>query len=502
MTTRTGAPRKGPATPTARGLTLDQVWAIAAILLPLLIVTASPMGTVDLTYHLRVGAEIVATRAIPEVDSFTFTAAGRSWFDQQWLSQVLLATTFDVGGWFALALLRSLLAAFALLAILAACRVQGAERRTSAWLTLCAAALLLPTLQLRPQLFGVVCFAVALWLLAGRHQHPMRVWWLVPLVAAWSNLHGTFFLAVGLIGLAWLADVHANHPRRHRLIAVGLTVIAATMLNPFGPQVWRYVWSLSSNEAVRDLVVEWQPTSFDSYSGAGFLLSVVLVAFYLVRSRTRVSWPLLLALTSFIVIGLSSVRGVYWWGMAAPVLIAGTFAGPFVGSYAGPDAELPDRPTEPQPDSLRTVNLALVAVLAGSLLATLGPWTSFRTGLPRPIGRLDQAPAGITSALERTLAPRERVFAAQAWGSWFEFALPAHPVAVDSRIELFPASVWTQYTTVASGREGWHEQLEAWTVRVVAVHAAQQPRLLQRLVADRRWQQVYRDDDGAVFVRR
>jgi hypothetical protein len=494
MTTRTGAPRKGPATPTARGLTLDQVWAIAAILLPLLIVTASPMGTVDLAYHLRVGAEIVATRAIPEVDSFTFTAAGRSWFDQQWLSQVLLATAFDVGGWFALALFRSLLAASALLAILVACRAQGAERRTSAWLTLGAAALLLPTLQLRPQLFGVVCFAVALWLLAGRHQHPMRVWWLVTLVAAWSNLHGTFFLAVGLIGLAWLADVHANHPRRHRLIAVGLTVIAATMLNPFGPQVWRYVWSLSSNQAVRGLVVEWQPTSFDSYSGAGFLLSVLLVAFHLVRWRTRVTWPLLLALTSFILIGLSSVRGVYWWGMAAPVLMAGTFAGTV--------AEPLDRPTEPQPDSLRMVNLAVVAVLVCALLASLSPWLAFRTSLPTPMKRLDQAPAGITAALERTLTPRERVFAAQAWGSWFEFALPAHPVAVDSRIELFPASVWTQYTTVASGREGWHEQLEAWTVRVVAVHAAQQPRLLQRLVVDRRWQQVYRDDDGAVFVRR
>lgn len=489
-TPRTGGPGTGTATSSARGPTLEQVWAIAAITLPLLIVTASRMGTVDLTYHLRAGAEIVATRAIPHADSFTFTAAGRSWFNQQWLSQVLLAAVFDAGGWFALALLRSLLAASALLAMLGACRVQGATLRASAWLTMGASVLLLPTLQLRPQLFGVVCFAVALWLLAGRHQTPTRVWWLVPLVAVWSNLHGTFFLAVGLIGLAWLADVHARHPQRHRLVAIGLVVIAATMLNPFGPQVWPYVWSLSSNPAVRGLVVEWQPTSFDSYSGAAFLISVLLVAFHLVRSRARVTWPLLLALTSFIVIGLSSVRGVYWWGMAAPVLIAATFAGPLA------------EPTAPRPDALRTVNVAVVVVLVGALLATLSPWVPFRTRLPRPMSRLDQAPMGITTALERTLAPRERVFAAQAWGSWFEFALPTHAVAVDSRIELFPASVWTQYAAVSSGRAGWHEQLDAWTIRVVAVHAVQQPLLLQRLDADRRWQQVYRDDDGAVFVRR
>jgi hypothetical protein len=267
-------------------------------------------------------------------------------------------------------------------------------------------------------------------------------------------------------------------------VAVGLAVIAATMCTPFGPGVWRYVWSLSSNQTVRDLVVEWQRTSVDSYSGAAFLLSVVLVALHLIRRRAGVAWPLLLALASFILIGWSSVRGVYWWGMAAPVLLAGTFP----------------TPQARRADPMRVANLALVAVLAGAMLAAFIPWVSPASIVPTD--RLDQAPRGITSALERTLVANERVFAAQAWGSWFEFALPTHPVAVDSRIELFPASVWTQYATVASGREGWHEQLEAWTVRVVAVHATQQPLLLQRLTADRRWHRVYHDADGAVFVRR
>ena len=36
----------------------------------------APMSTVDLTYQLRAGAEIIDTRTIPTVDTWTFTAAG------------------------------------------------------------------------------------------------------------------------------------------------------------------------------------------------------------------------------------------------------------------------------------------------------------------------------------------------------------------------------------------------------------------------------------------
>ena len=65
--------------------------------------------------------------------------------------------------------------------------------------------------------------------------------------------------------------------------------------------------------------------------------------------------------------------------------------------------------------------------------------------------------------------PGDRVFNPQPWGSWFEFALPDLPVAIDSRIELFPASVWDAYEGVIAGVDGWQEQLDAWDVAFVVV---------------------------------
>ena len=55
-------------------VSLRQLWAFLAIALPVLAAVIAPLPSVDLAYHLRAGAEILATRAIPSVDTWTFTA--------------------------------------------------------------------------------------------------------------------------------------------------------------------------------------------------------------------------------------------------------------------------------------------------------------------------------------------------------------------------------------------------------------------------------------------
>ena len=58
------------------------------------------------------------------------------------------------------------------------------------------------------------------------------------------------------------------------------------------------------------------------------------------------------------------------------------------------------------------------------------------------------------------MTPGERLLVPQPWASWFEFATPDLPVAVDSRIELFPNDVWAGYLDGTQGGDGWEEVLE------------------------------------------
>ena len=108
-------------------MTLNRLWAFLAVGLPVLATLIAHLATVDLTYHLRAGGEIFGSGAIPSVDTWTFTASGLPWVDQQWGSQVLLAGVFQIGGWTGLVLLRAALVASSVAAstrsaVAAACR--------------------------------------------------------------------------------------------------------------------------------------------------------------------------------------------------------------------------------------------------------------------------------------------------------------------------------------------------------------------------------------------
>jgi len=53
----------------------------------------------DSHWHVTVGNWILAHGAVPTVDSYSFTFAGRPWIAKEWLSQLVLAFAYNVGGW-------------------------------------------------------------------------------------------------------------------------------------------------------------------------------------------------------------------------------------------------------------------------------------------------------------------------------------------------------------------------------------------------------------------
>ena len=72
---------------------------------------------------------------------------------------------------------------------------------------------------------------------------------------------------------------------------------------------------------------------------------------------------------------------------------------------------------------------------------------------------------------------------------------PTLPVAVDSRIELFPNDVWADYLTVTQGGDGWEDVLAAWApTLVIATDDAFAARL-----AAAGWTELHADEDGTVM---
>jgi hypothetical protein len=237
-------------------------------------------------------------------------------------------------------------------------------------------------------------------------------------------------------------------------------------------------------------ITEWQPTTLRTIPGILFFGSALVVAALIARRGRTTSWPTLAWLAVFFLIGVYAIRGVAWWPLGAVAAIAGVLV-------TGPAAD-PARPEALGSSVMRRLNLVVAGgiVLAG--IALLPVWRPIDPALGAPEGVVGIAPPGITQALRTMTRPGDRLFNQQAWGSWFEFALPDLPVAIDSRIELFPPTVWTTYANIVAGGESWAAQLQAWGATIVVVDADDEA-MTARLAAAG-WRTVYTDADGSIAI--
>src|ERR1041385_1917507 len=69
-----------------------------------------PIPVLDFWWHLKVGEVIAATRSIPRIDQFSFTASGHPFVVQNWLAEVIYYGAYKIGGFPLIVLLTSLLA--------------------------------------------------------------------------------------------------------------------------------------------------------------------------------------------------------------------------------------------------------------------------------------------------------------------------------------------------------------------------------------------------------
>jgi hypothetical protein len=471
-------------------MTFARLWAFLAVALPTLAALIASLSTVDLAYQLRAGAEVLDGRGIPTVDTWTFTAAGATWFDQQWGAQVLLAAVYRAAGWTGLLVLRALFVAVIFGCLLEIGRRRGLGLRRSAWLTLAAFVVAAAALGLRPQIMGMALLAVVLLLVSDRRSHPGRLWAVPLIVLIWANIHGSFFLGPLVLALAWLEDLHDRVDRPNRTLMVAVVAATAACVTPSGPAVWAYAVGLSTNSQVTARISEWQATSLRDIPGIVFFGSVLAVVALLARRERPTPWPTLAWLAVFFLVGAYAVRGVAWWPLGAVVAIAGLLV-----TDGSPDE---NGPTRAGTLLTRRLNLAIAAALAIVGVVLIPWWRPVDPVLGAPRGVLVDAPAGMTAALRTLARPGDRLFNPQPLGSWFEFAVPDLPVAIDSRIELFPVAVWERYERIVAGGDNWSELLADWNVTLVATVPAEAA-LTARLTAAG-WRTAYSDIDGTILM--
>jgi hypothetical protein len=145
---------------------------------------------------------------------------------------------------------------------------------------------------------------------------------------------------------------------------------------------------------------------------------------------------------------------------------------------------------------INLVAVTTVIALVGAL-ALRDRGIDHSTGTSAGIWQVSQ---GQVDAVRTALEPGARLLVAQPSASWFEFALPSMPVFIDSRIEIFPPGVWSDYMAVVRGDAGWRGILDDRQIDAVVTDLYTEG-LRDRMDEEPGWRRLYADAAGVVFVR-
>jgi hypothetical protein len=303
------------------------VAVLAALAAVLLIQLPGAFG-VDSWLALTAGREVWQS-GIPHHDTLTLLSHGSAWVDQQWLSQLATYATYRVGGLGLVGVVNVTLIMSGVAGAALAARRLGVGARTLILLLPGCAWLVLPSGEVRTQAFAFPLFVATFYVLASDSRKPSsRVYWSLPLLAVWGNLHGSVSLGAGLVCLRGLTLLW----ERRRALAHGvgawwrpMALVAGgplcLLLTPYGGSIISYYSATLFNTALKHAVTEWQPiTSAPFIAGPFFVLAGVALWSFGRYARRTTLWER----AGLIVLGIGAidaVRNVSFFALAAVIVV-------------------------------------------------------------------------------------------------------------------------------------------------------------------------------------
>lgn len=216
----------------------------------------------DALWLSALGDAVRLQGSVPQGVPFA-TASTQHWVNTTVLGQLLFSLFFEMGS--VGILLAQLVAAVTALGVLAHSALTRGARPTStaAVIALVAVGAASPLLIARAQMLSLIPYAILLAVLRRQHAKPTPgIWWAVPLIAIWGNLHGAVLVGVAILGCYLVASRFRISPATS--VAVGMASLVATCLNPGLLDAIHYYTGVFGGQATSDDAGMWSRLSLTS----------------------------------------------------------------------------------------------------------------------------------------------------------------------------------------------------------------------------------------------
>ena len=360
----------------------------------------------------------IVQHGLPSHDSLAVMTHGHRWTDEQWLAQLALYGLWRLGGVKLALFVHVLLVTSALAGAALFARTRGATARSVTWIAIPVLIAYYPVASvMRPQSFAFPLFTAVLWLVLADARHPSRrVFWTLPLLVLWTNLHGSVVLGAMLVSLNGLVGMVQKRRPSGRGLALLLAPWACVFVSPYALHLPAYYEKILVGGDFKEFVTEWAPTTLSAETAAVYL--IVLLGLWLLGRAGR-GVPLLdqLAFAAASVLAFDAVRNTAWIGLVALAVLP-----PAVDRLRGSPAEEPARLN-------RILSVTIIAALAIAIAGVAAKPTSwFTSDFPSAAARAASAAAG----------PHGKIYASSPFSDWLLWSQPrlSGRVAYDARFEL------------------------------------------------------------------
>jgi hypothetical protein len=445
----------------------------------------------DLWWHLRTGQDIFLTKAIPHTDIYSFTKAGSEWITHEWLSEVAIYGIYRVAGW---AGLISIFSGLITLALYITYRRCEGRPYVAAIAVLLAAASSSPLFGIRPQMISFLFASIYLALLGrfARDGRSRALWWLVPMMLLWVNLHAGYAIGLALIGLyAISVALDGKWKSVTPLLVVLLACAAMVPLNPNGFRMFSYPIETLTSQSMATYIDEWASPDFHKVMFLPFaaLLFGLLSVLALSPKRVRTGELFLLFVTGLG--ALRSVRHIPIFALiAVPVLAKQSWN---LMLSRGWDRWLTASET---PAAGAAIFLNLAFLLAPATLDAASVWHF--VAHQRSYEANHYPVAAVDFLKEHQLSGP--LYNQYGWGGYLIKRLyPSYHVYIDGRADVYGDAFMTETMRTYDGHTGWREPLDRLSVSTVLV--SPDAPLASLLRGDGEWKNVYEDRQAVIFTR-
>ena len=459
-----------------------------------------PIVDPDFWWHLRTGQLIDQTRSIPNADPFSFTAAAKPWIAHEWLSELFIFKSFELGSYGLLIFIFSAIITASFIFSYFRCP-KASKPYLAGFAVLLGALTSAPIWGVRPQMFNLFFTSIFLFFLDGfRRNGNFKMLIPIPLITIlWVNLHAGYILGIAIEIIYIFGNIlelfikkfgkkekidEAEQKSFWLLVGVLTASILAMLVNPAGFRIFAYPFQTLTDSAMQTYINEWFSPDFHQLIWQPFALLILVLIGAGMSGHRPISITKILLTLVFGYGALRSIRNIPLFSIAVIPALAEQF-----------NSLIEFQPAvQKQNHNFRYVASMTIFALAIILALGFNQVTKNQEKV-----EADTFPKDAVEWI-RENKPKGNLFNSYNWGGYIIWKLfPDYPVYIDGRADLYGKEFVSKYTEVYFTKQGWEEKLNQDNIGIAILESKSM--LADALRQSYLWKKSFEDKNSVIFLR-